>query len=86
MSSWATQSRSAAAVALLAALADTGTWTPTEGERAGETLTRLEVTADVVAPSLHWATAKVTKAPRRPGDGLSDGPIGGEPGDGEPPF
>jgi hypothetical protein len=35
-----------------------------EGERAGQMTTRLEVTADVVAASLQWATATLTKAPR----------------------
>jgi single-strand DNA-binding protein len=39
-------------------------WTPVEGEHAGETVTRLEVTAEVVAASLQWATARLTKAPR----------------------
>jgi single-strand DNA-binding protein len=37
-------------------------WTPTE-ERAGQTLTRLEVTADVVAASLQWATATPVEGP-----------------------
>jgi single-strand DNA-binding protein len=40
------------------------TWAPTEGGRAGQTMTRLEVTAEVVAASLQWATATLTKAPR----------------------
>jgi hypothetical protein len=39
-------------------------WTPAEGERAGQTLTRLEITAEVVAASLQWATASITSAPR----------------------
>lgn len=39
-------------------------WTSTDGERAGQTLTRLEVTAEIVAASLQWATASITKAPR----------------------
>ena len=39
-------------------------WTPAEGERAGQTLTRLEVTAEVVAASLEWATATLVKSTR----------------------
>jgi single-stranded DNA-binding protein len=38
-------------------------WTSAEGERAGQTLTRLEVNAEVVAVSLQWATASITRAP-----------------------
>ncbi|MDL5160531.1 single-stranded DNA-binding protein [Actinomycetospora termitidis] len=39
-------------------------WAPTEGERGGKTLTRLEVTAETVAASLQWATLTVTTAKR----------------------
>lgn len=39
-------------------------WTPAEGEHAGQTLTRLEVTAEIVAASLQWATVTLAKAPR----------------------
>ena len=48
-------------------------WTPTEGDRAGETLTRLEVTADVVAASLQWATVAVAKVERARGTGADEG-------------
>lgn len=61
-------------------------WTPTDGERAGETLTRLEVTADEVAASLRWATAAVTKAARSGRDRTwDDAPVGSENGE-ESPF
>jgi single-strand DNA-binding protein len=39
-------------------------WTPAEGDHADRTLTRLEVTAEVVAASLQWATITLTKAAR----------------------
>ena len=54
-------------------------WTPTEGERAGQTLTRLEVTAEVVAASLQWATATITKATRSDNQAWAETPpTGGE--------
>lgn len=42
----------------------TRTWTPTDGEHAGEEQRRLEVVAEEVAPSLRWANTKLTKAER----------------------
>jgi single-strand DNA-binding protein len=53
-------------------------WTPTDGERAGQTLTRLEVTAEVVAASLQWATATMNKAARSENQGWADAPVAGE--------
>lgn len=59
-------------------------WAPTEGERAGETLTRLEVTADHVAASLQWATVTIAKAKR--GDSWADAPVAADERVQEPPF
>jgi len=56
-------------------------WTPKSGERSGQRQTRLEVTADVVAVSLQWATAKVAKA-ERPTDPAASSSSDTE----EPPF
>lgn len=53
-------------------------WTPTDAERAGQTLTRLEVTAEVVAASLQWATATITKATRSENQGRIDASAAGE--------
>ncbi|MEJ2870475.1 single-stranded DNA-binding protein [Actinomycetospora sp. OC33-EN08] len=58
-------------------------WAPTEGERAGETLTRLEVTAETVAASLQWATVTVAKAKR--GDAWTEAPVAAD-GEQEAPF
>jgi hypothetical protein len=54
------------------------TWNPTDGERAGQTLTRLEVTAAVVAASLQRATATITEAPRSENQVWSEAPLAGE--------
>jgi hypothetical protein len=43
----------------------TRTYTPSEGPRAGENLSRLEVEIDEIGPSLRWGTAPVTKQTRR---------------------
>lgn len=37
---------------------------PGRGERAGQTPTRLEVTAEVIGASLQWANASLTKVMR----------------------
>jgi hypothetical protein len=52
--------------------------TPTEGERAGQTMTRLEVTAEVVAASLQWATASISKAQRSEPAAAVEGQDAGE--------
>ena len=67
---------------LVVVVGRTGTrvWTPTDGPKAGEEQRSLEVVADTVAPSLRWATAKVTKATR------SASPSPDFAGDDEPPF
>jgi len=44
-------------------------WETPEGERRSV----VEVEAEEVAPSLKWATAKVTRAGRKPGNGPSKG-------------
>lgn len=66
---------------LVVVVGRTGTrvWTPTDGPKAGEEQRSLEVIADTVAPSLRWATAKLTKAAR---NGAESAPQDGE----EPPF
>jgi single-strand DNA-binding protein len=43
----------------------TRTYTPSEGPRAGENLSRLEVEIDEIGPSLRWGTARVSKSTRR---------------------
>jgi hypothetical protein len=43
----------------------TRTYTPSEGPRAGENLSRLEVEIDEIGPALRWGTAAVTKLTRR---------------------
>ena len=42
----------------------TRTYTPSEGPRAGENLSRLEVEIDEIGPSLRWSTAQITKSTR----------------------
>lgn len=59
-------------------------WTPSAGERAGQTLTRLEVTAEVVAASLQRAAATITKATRSENQAWTDAPVAGE-GEQDPP-
>ncbi|HEY2191770.1 MAG TPA: hypothetical protein VGH76_05640 [Actinomycetospora sp.] len=54
---------------------------PRQRGSAGQTLTRLEVTADVVAASLQWTPATLTKAPR---SGRSS--TAGEPDAEQAPF
>lgn len=62
-------------------------WTPTEGERAGQTFTRLEVTADEVAASLRWATATLVKSATGGRDRAWDSaPVTDEANGEEPPF
>ena len=43
----------------------TRTYTPSEGPRAGENLSRLEVEIDEIGPSLRWGTAQVTRSTGR---------------------
>ena len=43
----------------------TRTYTPSEGPRAGEYVSRLEVEIDEIGPSLRWGTAPLTKPTRR---------------------
>jgi single-strand DNA-binding protein len=43
----------------------TRTYTPSEGPRAGENLSRLEVEIEDIGPSLRWGPAAVTKLTRR---------------------
>lgn len=59
-------------------------WSPAEGERAGETLTRLEVTAETVGASLQWATVTVARAKRA--DSWAEAPIASGDQDQEAPF
>jgi single-strand DNA-binding protein len=42
----------------------TKTYTPSEGPRAGEHLSRLEVEIDEIGPSLRWGTAQLTRPTR----------------------
>ncbi len=44
----------------------TKTYTPNEGPRAGENLSRLEVEIDEIGPSLRWGTAQLTKPIHQP--------------------
>ena len=44
----------------------TKAYTPSEGPRAGENLSRLEVEIDEIGPSLRWGTARPTKPTRQP--------------------
>jgi single-strand DNA-binding protein len=44
----------------------TKTYTPSEGPRAGENLSRLEVEIDEIGPSLRWGTAEPTKPTHQP--------------------
>jgi single-strand DNA-binding protein len=59
------ESLTAGARVVLLGRTGTHTWTPTDGERAGQEQRRLEVVAEEIAPSLRWATAKVDKVARR---------------------
>jgi single-strand DNA-binding protein len=43
----------------------TRTYTPSEGPRAGENLSRLEVEIEEIGPSLRWGTAHLTTLTRR---------------------
>jgi single-strand DNA-binding protein len=43
----------------------TRTYMPSEGPRAGENLSRLEVEIDEIGPSLRWGTAQLTKPSRQ---------------------
>jgi single-strand DNA-binding protein len=43
----------------------TRTYTPSEGPRAGENLSRLEVEIEEIGPSLRWSTADLTRLIRR---------------------
>ena len=72
-----TESLTAGARVVVIGRTGTHVWTPAEGERAGQEQRRVEVVAEEVAPSLRWATAKVTKVERRAGDA---------PVEDEPPF
>lgn len=60
----ATESLTAGARVVVIGRTGTRVWTPTEGERAGQEQRRLEIIADEIAPSLRWATAKVSKVER----------------------
>jgi single-stranded DNA-binding protein len=57
----------------------TRTYTPSEGPRAGENLSRLEVEVDEIGPSLRWGTAA---SPSRPGGPTRGRPRSGPSGSG----
>jgi single-strand DNA-binding protein len=59
-------------------------WETPEGEKRSV----VEITADEVAPSLRWATAKVERTDRRGDGGVGSGPSGGStrPVANEPPV
>jgi single-strand DNA-binding protein len=52
---------------------DQRSWENQEGEKRS----KIEITADEIAPSLRWATVKITKNERRSPDGPSSGGGGG---------
>ena len=59
---------------------DQRSWETQDGDKRS----KVEITADDVAPSLRWATAEIHKV-RRDGPGGSSGGSGGEPPRDEPP-
>jgi single-strand DNA-binding protein len=60
------------------------TWETDEGDKRS----RVEIVADDVAPSLRWATAAVTKNPKKDGGNSGGGsaPVPDYPGGDEEPF
>jgi single-strand DNA-binding protein len=69
----AAQSLTRGARVMVAGRLDQRSWESQEGERRS----KIEVTADEVAPSLRWATVSVTKNERRNPEGGGGAPSGG---------
>jgi len=78
----AAQSLTRGARVVVSGRLDQRSWENTEGEKRS----KIEITADEVAPSLRWATVTLTKNERRSPDGGGSGaPTGsGNPGSGNP--
>jgi single-strand DNA-binding protein len=72
----AAESLSRGARVVVSGRLDQRSWENQEGEKR----TKIEITADEIAPSLRFATAKITKNERRSPDG-STGPTGSTGGD-----